>query len=98
MERDVRCQRCGAEMDYVMKESLQLGQAGVILGLWPNILAGGLEVEIYCCRDCGKIEFFAAAPVESTAENLPQRTCPKCGRAHDFDYPRCPYCKFDYYE
>lgn len=81
-----------------MKESLQLGQAGVISGLWPNILAGGLEVDIYCCRKCGKIELFAAGPLESETENLPQRACPQCGKAHDFDYPRCPYCKYDYYE
>lgn len=96
MDRELLCQRCGAEMSYVMKESLQLGQAGVIFGAWPNILAGALEVEIYCCRSCGKLEFFAAAPMES--ESLPQRTCPQCGRAHDFDDPRCPYCKFDYYK
>lgn len=25
-------------------------------------------------------------------EALPQKTCPKCGKQHDFDYPRCPYC------
>lgn len=98
MDRFLCCQRCGAEMGYVMKESLQLGQAGVILGAWPNILAGGLKVEIYHCRSCGKLEFFAAAPIESEAENIPQRTCPQCGREHDFDYPRCPYCKYNYYE
>ena len=23
--------------------------------------------------------------------------CPKCGKMHDFDYPKCPYCKYDYY-
>lgn len=27
---------------------------------------------------------------------LPQKTCPKCGKQHDFDYPRCPYCQYDY--
>ena len=25
-----------------------------------------------------------------------QQTCPKCGKSHDFDYPKCPYCKYDY--
>lgn len=98
MDRKLRCQRCGADMGYVKTERLQLGQAGVIFGLLPNILAGGLDVEIYCCSGCGKLEFFAAAPMESETETLPQRTCPQCGKAHDFDYPRCPYCKYDYYE
>ena len=28
--------------------------------------------------------------------DLPQRHCPQCGKDHDFDYPKCPYCDFDY--
>lgn len=27
---------------------------------------------------------------------LPQRQCPQCGKQHDFDYPKCPHCDFDY--
>lgn len=27
---------------------------------------------------------------------LPQRVCPKCGKKHDFDYPQCPHCDYDY--
>ena len=29
-------------------------------------------------------------------ESLPQRQCPQCGKQHDFDYPKCPHCDFDY--
>jgi len=29
-------------------------------------------------------------------DRLPQRTCPKCGREHDFDFPKCPHCGYDY--
>lgn len=29
-------------------------------------------------------------------DTLPQRECPHCGKNHDFDYPQCPYCGFDY--
>lgn len=29
-------------------------------------------------------------------EDLPQRVCPKCGKNHDFDYPHCPHCGYDY--
>lgn len=25
-----------------------------------------------------------------------QRTCPECGKEHDIDYPKCPYCKHSY--
>lgn len=27
---------------------------------------------------------------------LPQRKCPKCGKEHDFDYPKCPHCDHEY--
>ncbi len=29
-------------------------------------------------------------------EDLLQRKCPKCGKTHDFDYPKCPYCYHEY--
>ena len=29
-------------------------------------------------------------------EELPQKQCPSCGKSHDFDYPKCPYCSHDY--
>lgn len=35
-----------------------------------------------------------AVPVKN--DDLPQRKCPKCGMEHDFDYPKCPYCFYDY--
>jgi endogenous inhibitor of DNA gyrase (YacG/DUF329 family) len=52
-----------------------------------------MEVDIYSCPDCGKLEFFLADAAE---EGLQQRRCPKCGKQHDFDYPKCPFCKYDY--
>ncbi|QAT49944.1 hypothetical protein EQM14_09250 [Caproiciproducens sp. NJN-50] len=27
---------------------------------------------------------------------IAQRTCPECGKKHDIDYPKCPYCKHSY--
>ena len=33
---------------------------------------------------------------ETVRDELWQRTCQKCGKSHDIDYPKCPYCKFDY--
>ncbi len=35
---------------------------------------------------------------ETTEDKIVQRTCPKCGKSHDFDYPKCPNCKFDYFK
>jgi DNA-directed RNA polymerase subunit RPC12/RpoP len=80
-------------MNHIRTESLQLGETGWILGDLPNLLAGSLEVEIYACSNCGKLEFFTA---DESEERLPQKQCPNCGKMHDFDYPKYPYCKYDY--
>ena len=93
MKNNLDCLRCGHKMNHIKTENLQLGQTGWILGGLPNLLAGALEVEIYSCPSCGKLEFFAADEEE---ERLPQKRCPNCGKLHDFDFPKCPSCKYDY--
>ena len=93
----MNCLRCHGEMRHLRTEKLQLGQTGWLLGDWPNLLAGALEVDIYICPECGKLEFFRADGQAEPEENrMAQRVCPSCGKSHDLDYPRCPYCKHDY--
>ncbi|MBQ8396937.1 MAG: hypothetical protein IJX53_01915 [Clostridia bacterium] len=29
---------------------------------------------------------------DASHSDLPQKTCPACGRKYDFDYPKCPHC------
>ena len=94
MPKNMPCLRCGHDMNHIKTEKLQLGQTGWILGDLPNLLAGAMEVDIYTCPNCGKLEFYLA---EEAEEELPQKQCPNCGKKHDFDYPKCPYCDFDYY-
>jgi len=94
--KEMQCLRCGGKMAHRMREKLQLGQTGWIFGDLPNLIAGALETDIYICGSCGKLEFYLATQPEKT-ETLPQKTCPKCGYVHDFDWPKCPQCKFDYY-
>ncbi|BDF68245.1 hypothetical protein CE91St43_22170 [Oscillospiraceae bacterium] len=89
----IDCLRCRTKMQYVSSEKIQLGQTGWMLGNLPNLLAGAMEVDVYSCPVCGKLEFFQSENVE---DDLPQRQCPKCGKMHDFDYPKCPFCKYDY--
>lgn len=45
-------------MDFKRQEKIQLGQTGFFLGDLPNLVAGSLEVEIWCCPHCGKIELY----------------------------------------
>ena len=94
----IKCLRCDTEMEFVSRESIQLGQSGFLLGNLPNMLAGALDAEIYVCPKCRRLEFFAA-DAEARMENgeLPQKTCPECGEVHDFDYPKCPNCNHNYY-
>ena len=88
------CLRCGVPMRHIMTEKLQLGKTGWILGDLPNLVAGALEVHIFSCPQCGKLEFFQAEDIFD--DELPQKKCPSCVTIHDFDYPRCPVCKFEY--
>ena len=122
--RKRKCLRCDAAMKFGMQQKFQLGQTGFLLGDWPNLLAGALELEVWFCPKCGKVEFFVPGSsdrpehheepakigdfdfVESvvsegidavSADGMPQKKCPTCGKEHDFDFPKCPYCKHDYY-
>ena len=96
--KEMTCLRCGGEMRFLAKECLQLGKTGWILGDLPNLIAGALEVEMYICASCKKLEFYAAEMKNVSSSELPQQKCPTCGTVHDFDYPKCPKCGHDYYK
>ena len=96
MGNKIDCLRCSKKMHYVGTEKIQFGQTSWLLGDIPNLLAGAMEVDVYCCPDCRKVEFFLAEE-EEIDEELPQKQCPECGKMHDFDYPKCPFCKHNYY-
>jgi len=102
MEDVLRCVRCNEPMEFIMQEKLQLGQTGWILGDLPNLFAGALLVDIYCCKGCGKLEFFRSDIAEAEesygGDRIAKRACPKCSAVHDIDYPKCPFCGFDYYK
>lgn len=85
------CLRCCAPMRYRGVEEIQLGKTGFFLGNLSNLLSGSLDVVIYECPNCGKLEFFLPAG-KTTDANTPQRACPECGFTHDFDCYKCPKC------
>ena len=90
MEREC-CLRCGGKMVHIGQEKLQLGQYGVPFGHWDQLFSGALEVDIYCCRDCKKLEFYAVeAPEEE--DSIAQVPCPYCGQIHEIDDPKFPHC------
>ena len=56
----MKCLRCNGEMEHLGHESLQLGQYGFFTGHLSNLFSGALEVDIYACKSCGKLEFYRA--------------------------------------
>lgn len=104
MRNNMACLRCGQTMNHIRTEKLQFGQTGWILGDLPNLLAGAMEVDIYSCPQCKKLEFFLAEnkfiadnkKEESIKEEAPQKKCPLCGRKHDMEDDKCPFCNFAY--
>ncbi|MBP3448692.1 MAG: hypothetical protein J6K51_06715 [Clostridia bacterium] len=92
MKKNLTCLRCSQTMQYLGEQKFQLGQTGWFMGDLPNLLAGAMELEIYCCPDCGKIEFFR--PKEQSEYRIAQVECPNCGAMHDIDDPKCPFCKY----
>jgi len=75
---------------------MQLGRTGWVLGDLPNLIAGALDVEIWCCPACGKLDFYRGGTTaeESSGEEdcMAQTICQSCGREHDLDDPKCPFC------
>lgn len=45
-----------------------------------------------------KSELLAETLDNSDEDRLWQRTCPNCNKHHDIDYPKCPYCNFNYFD
>jgi len=98
--RKLSCLRCQTEMHFAGEQKLQLGKTGWILGDLPNLLAGALEVELYVCPKCGKLEFFALGKEQDLNRyrnaEVPEKECPGCGLLIDFDYPSCPCCGHEF--
>lgn len=92
MEREA-CIRCGGTMGHIGQEKLQLGRFGLLVGHWDQLISGALTVDIYCCHDCKKLEFYAIeAPDENAGGTMAQVPCPGCGQLHELDDPKCPHC------
>ena len=94
VEREV-CVRCGGTMGHIGQEKLQLGEYGVPFGHLSQMFAGALAVDIYCCRRCRKLEFYAVEMPEDADEEedrIARVPCPACGQLHEIDDPKCPHC------
>ena len=95
-ENEKRCGNCGHSMEFIRREDIQLGKASILGGTWPNIWAGALDVELWGCPNCRKLDFYWGGGENDTdwdgGDHMAQTTCPSCGLIHDLDDPKCPRC------
>ena len=75
----------------------------LVLGMFGYVMDAGFFMEFSgLCLIAGVIVFVVGLFIPMHKKNaiideeLPQRQCPRCGKKHDFDYPKCPHCDFDY--
>ena len=86
MEQSLTCLRCGSEMVRLGVQTFQLGRETLFFD--SHLFEGGLELEIFGCPSCGKVEFFSEKVQEWTAEY----ECPICHAKYPRDAERCPKC------
>ena len=95
------CLRCSGTMKSIGTQEIQLGRASFIFGALGNLAAGSLEVDIYVCSGCGRVEFYAAPEVipaiDGTYEHDPDTVmCPRCEEIHDIGLTSCPKCGYNH--
>ncbi len=66
--KKLNCLRCKSEMKFAGTEKIQLGETSWLLKDLPNLFAGSMEVNIYICPKCKKIEFFSSDENENNDE------------------------------
>ena len=93
MEKNIRCLRCDRPMNLIKQEHLFLGKVGVQFGDLHYTPSRGLDVEVWCCPVCGKLELFRRQKqAQEDEEGIAQTACPACGIRYDLDSPKCPVC------
>ena len=93
MEKNIQCLRCDRPMNLIKQEHLFLGKVGVQFGDLHYTPSRGLDVEVWCCPECGKLELFRRQKQEQEhEEGIAQTACPVCGIRYDLDSPKCPVC------
>jgi hypothetical protein len=68
--KNINCLRCKSKMEFVATEKIQLGETSWLLKDLPNLFAGSMEVNIYICPECKKIELFSSDDNENDEEPI----------------------------
>ena len=93
MEKTITCLRCDRPMNLIKQEHLFLGKVGLQFGDLHYTPSRGLDVDVWCCPECGKLELFRTqGPEEAEEGSIAQAGCAICGSRYDLDSPKCPVC------
>ena len=66
----MNCLRCNTPMKDDGRRDIQLGRHSFLFGDIDNLLSGSLEVKIYICPNCKKIELFESDAEETLSERI----------------------------
>lgn len=66
----MKCLRCETEMQDMGSQELQMGHQSALFGGLTQLLSGSLEVRIFRCPACGKLEFFEDQEEQSFSQKL----------------------------
>ena len=72
-----------------------MGQIGLQWGGMHYQPSRGLDVDVYCCPDCGKLEFYRGEKDQDkrvAGQSIAQVKCSSCGGRYDLDSCKCPFC------
>lgn len=54
----IHCLRCSTALDYIGVKRLHEGPGGGVFSGWNDQFMNKFDVDVYICRNCGKIEIF----------------------------------------
>ncbi|MBR2639692.1 MAG: hypothetical protein IKL18_00780 [Oscillospiraceae bacterium] len=88
MYKEIKCEKCGKIMEFVIRKPIQLGVESRFAPGWAS---DSLPCEIYVCPECGEYHFYKP---ENDLENpnVELVKCNWCKKQYDKNYPFCPEC------
>ncbi|MDR1703088.1 MAG: DUF6019 family protein [Clostridiales bacterium] len=81
---------------FIVSISLIIFGAVILYGILYLIIKAAVRNGIIEARVINERNENKDGNEEDNEYDINQVTCPNCGRTHDMDYPKCPYCKHVY--
>ncbi|MBE6974443.1 MAG: helix-turn-helix domain-containing protein [Ruminococcaceae bacterium] len=92
----------GGPVDISCVKVMMTGIMLLLIGTFLYVADSGMMDVAGLCFVLGILVFVVGLLIPDQKkpaildDTLPQKKCPRCGKNHDFDYPQCPHCDYDY--